>query len=75
MPKRVKIRTLVALAGPAMSLAAGDIWEVDEAVAKVRIAAGLAEAVEEEKPAPRETVRRGGQEAETAVSGNSEKRG
>lgn len=65
MGKRVKIRTLVALAGPTMSLAAGDIWEVDEAVAAERIKLGLAEPVE--PPAKRQAVQRAGVKAETAA--------
>jgi hypothetical protein len=71
--KRVTIRTLVALAGADISLAAGDEWEVDEDVAHARIALGLAEAIE--PPAARRHVTRGGQAAETAAIEPDEKRG
>lgn len=49
-PKLVKVRTLVAVSGTEFSLAAGDIWELSEANAKLRIKLGLAEAVEPDEP-------------------------
>lgn len=72
-PKLVKIRTLVSLAGPDISLTAGDEWEVTEEVAEARIALGLAEPID--PPAQRRTVGRAGQEAETASVKPDEKRG
>lgn len=71
--KLVKIRTLVALAGAHISLAAGDEWEVDEDVAKKRIELGLAEWIE--PPAQRQRAKRGGKTAETAAVDPDETRG
>jgi hypothetical protein len=65
MGKKVKIITLVSLAGPDMSLTAGDEWEVDEAVAEARIALGLALPVD--PPVERQTVTHGEQQVETAA--------
>lgn len=72
MGKKVKIRTLVALAGPTMSLASGDEWEVDEEVAEARIRLGLAEPIE--PPATRRTVNPAGQHAQTAAVTGGEMR-
>lgn len=71
--KMVKIRTLVALAGPDFSLPKGGIWEVTEETAEARIALGLAEPFD--PPAQRATVSRGGKQAETASVKPDEKRG
>lgn len=72
MGKKVKIRTLVSMAGPNISLAGGDIYEVDEHVAIARIAAGLAEPVD--NPGERQGVNRAGQPLETAALAPPEQR-
>jgi hypothetical protein len=75
-PRKVKIRTLVALSGADISLAAGDEWEVDEEVAEARIAAGLAEAIDP-APAPateRRTTKRAGKTVETTSTAPAEER-
>jgi len=81
--QQVTIRTLVAMAGPGLSLAAGDTYEVDEEVATARIAAGLAEAVEPPADVPpavaipaaqRRSVTRGKQTDETTALAADEER-
>ena len=72
MAKMVRIRVVEPLAGLDFSLAAGHEYDVDEEVAKARVAAGLAEYVDE--PAARSSVRRGTQQAETATKDEPERR-
>lgn len=65
MGRAVTIITTVAVSGEGICLSAGDLWEVSEDVAAVRINLGLARPVDESEP--RETVVHGGQEVETAA--------
>jgi hypothetical protein len=55
----MKIKNLVSWAGDTFSHAPGDVVEVDEGTAYMRIAEGLAEPVEELAPALEEALQDG----------------
>lgn len=65
MGRKVKVITLVSVAGADFTLTAGDEWELDEAVADIRIAAGLARPID--PPVKRQVAKHGEQRAETAA--------
>jgi len=70
---RVRMRT--TLAGVDVVYHAGEIYEFEVQTARRLIDAGIAEAVETEKPAERPTRRRGGTVVETAFEEPAEERG